>query len=183
MKVNLGKPGLEDFKASDGWLDKWKLTQCIRENQISGESMDVCETTVESGGKVQKPIVIRKSKNPRCFLRANVTKKILQVYKYFLNRKSWIQVEITKDILVKLNQKIIHKKRSVILFTDDAIVHPISLKEKYSNIKIVFLLQNTTSYLQPLNAGIIQSCKVKYRKKLMRFVLAQIAENRSESKM
>ena len=48
IKATLAKPELEDFKASEGWLYKWKLTQGIQEKQISGESIDVCETTVES---------------------------------------------------------------------------------------------------------------------------------------
>ena len=35
-------------QASEGWLDKWKLSYGIREKQISGESFDVSEVTVGS---------------------------------------------------------------------------------------------------------------------------------------
>ena len=77
----------------------------------------------------------------------------------------------------------IHQERSVILLKDNAAVHPRSLKKKYDNIKIVILPQYTTSGLQPLDAGIIQNFKVKYRKKLVRFVLTLIAENLSESEI
>ena len=48
IKATPGKPELDDFRASEGWLQKRKLTHGIREKQISGESMDVSETTVES---------------------------------------------------------------------------------------------------------------------------------------
>ena len=41
IKEALGLPDLESFKASDGWLDKWKLGHWVREKQISGESLDV----------------------------------------------------------------------------------------------------------------------------------------------
>ena len=69
------------------------------------------------------------------------------------------------------------ERRNVILFLDNATVHPTSLIDMYSNIKIVFLPKNTTSRLQPLDAGIILSFKTKYRKKLMRYVIARINDD------
>ena len=84
-----------------------------------------------------------------------------------------MQVEIMEVVLQNLNQQII-LQGNVILFMDNATVHTPTLQGKYSNIKIVFLPKNTTSRLQPLDAWIIQSFKVKYRKKLTRFVLARI---------
>ena len=47
-KSLLNQSVLKDFKASDGWLDKWKLNHGIREKQISGEPLSVPETIVES---------------------------------------------------------------------------------------------------------------------------------------
>ena len=44
----LSNPYRNDFKASEGWLGKWKLSYCIHEKQISGESFDVSEVTVGS---------------------------------------------------------------------------------------------------------------------------------------
>ena len=48
IKDLLNNPDLNDFKASEGWLDKWKLSYGIREKQISGESFDGSEVTVGS---------------------------------------------------------------------------------------------------------------------------------------
>ena len=48
IKDLLNNPDLNDFKASKGWLDKWKLGYDIREKEISGESFDVSEVTVGS---------------------------------------------------------------------------------------------------------------------------------------
>ena len=48
IKQSLNLPELDGFKASEGWLDQWKLSHGIKEKQISGESLDVSQTTVES---------------------------------------------------------------------------------------------------------------------------------------
>ena len=48
IKDLLNNPDLNDFKASEGWLDKWKLSYVIRKKQIFGESFDVSEVTVGS---------------------------------------------------------------------------------------------------------------------------------------
>ena len=48
IKQSLNRPELDGFKASEGWLDKWKLSHGIKEKQISGESLDVSKTTIES---------------------------------------------------------------------------------------------------------------------------------------
>lgn len=49
-----------------------------------------------------------------------------------------------------------------------------------SQIKIIFLHKNTTSgRLQPLDAGIIQNSNIKYRKRLVKYVLARINGNSS----
>ena len=41
-------PGLEDIKASEGWLQKCKWSYGIRVKRISGEAFDVSAKTVES---------------------------------------------------------------------------------------------------------------------------------------
>ena len=48
IKQSLNRPELDGFKASEGWLDKWKLSHGLKEKQISAESPDVSKTTIES---------------------------------------------------------------------------------------------------------------------------------------
>ena len=48
IKQSLNRPELDGFKVSEGWLDKWKLSHGIKEKQISGESLNVSKTTIES---------------------------------------------------------------------------------------------------------------------------------------
>ena len=92
-----------------------------------------------------------------------------------------MQIDIIEKVLEKLNYIMKLKNRNVLLFLDNAPVHPENLMGKYSNIKIVFLPKNTTSRLQPLDAGIIKNFKVKYRKKILRYVIARISNDRSAS--
>ena len=54
---------------------------------------------------------------------------------------------------------------------------------QFSQIKILFLPKNITSRLQPLDADIIQNFKVKYRKRLVTYVLARIKEDASATQI
>ena len=56
-----------------------------------------------------------------------------------------------------------------------------SMIGKYSNNRIVILHQNFSLCLQPLNLGIIQSFKVKYRKKVMCCELTWITSDHEAS--
>ena len=49
------------------------------------------------------------------------------------------------------------------MFIDNCPAHP---HVSYSNVKLVFRPPNTTSKLQPCDAGIIKAAKANYRKKL-----------------
>ena len=134
------------------------------------------------GGKVGKPIVIWRSKKPRVF-RLPRASDIQDEVDYFADLKSWMQVEIMEKSLEMLNRQMVLENRNVILFLDNATVHPPSLIGKYSNIKVVFLPKNTTSRLQPLDAGIIQSFNTKYRKSLMRHVIARTEDDLTASEI
>lgn len=57
---------------------------------------------------------------------------------------------------------------------DNAPCHPGSLKGQFSNINVIFLPQNTTSKTQQLDAGIIASWKVLYRKRMLRYVCSKV---------
>ncbi|XP_057299445.1 tigger transposable element-derived protein 4-like [Hydractinia symbiolongicarpus] len=48
IKEQLKSSKFDDFKASDGWLDRWKSTFSIKERRIVGEAGDVSTETVSS---------------------------------------------------------------------------------------------------------------------------------------
>ena len=50
-----------------------------------------------------------------------------------------MQVEIIENVLETLNRQMVKEERNTILFFDNVTVHPTSLVDKFSNIKLVFL--------------------------------------------
>ena len=117
--------------------------------------------------------VIWKSESPRCFKGIDKSKLPVQ---YFSQPKAWMTGNILDRVLSKFDRQLKSKGRSIALLMNNAGCHPPEMKDKYSNIKIIFLPPNTTSMLQPLDLGIIQNFKVNYRKLLLRFVISKIDE-------
>lgn len=66
-------------------------------------------------------------------------------------------------------------EEKVILFLDNVSSHSPDFVGKFSNIKVVFLPKNTTSRLQPLDAGIIKNFKSYYRKLIVKHALSNIS--------
>lgn len=85
------------------------------------------------------------------------------------------------DILTKLDNRMKSEGRNILIFLDNAPCHPPALKGMFSNIRVEFLPKNTTLQTQPLDAGIIKTWKVYYRRKLLRYVAAQIDDKQSAS--
>lgn len=119
-------------------------------------------------GKFEKPLVIGKSQNPRCF---KGLKKANLPVSWYANQKAWMTAAIMEQFLVQLNKKMVIQKRKIILFLDNASSHP---NLKLSNIQLVFLPPNTTSKTQPLDQGIINAIKVQYRKRVLKRLICRM---------
>ena len=91
--------------------------------------------------------------------------------------------DIMETVLDRLDYRMNFENRKVFLFLDDnATCHPESLKNGLTNIEPVFLPKNTTSRLQPLDAGIIKNCKLKYRKQLRSFIVSRVNDSQMHLK-
>jgi hypothetical protein len=102
------------------------------------------------------PIVIGKHKSPRCFKdrsklleKTAVGKKHEVEYHYSTN--AWMTERIFTSYLIKLDRAFGRQGRKIALLLDNASVHNTNIA--LDNIKLIFLPANTTSKLQPLDAG------------------------------
>ena len=79
--------------------------------------------------------------------------------------------DIFESWLDKINSNMAAQCRSIVLFIDNCTAHPDVVR---SNVKLMFPPPNTTSKLQPLDAGIIQNIKIYYRKQILCHVLGHM---------
>lgn len=114
-----------------------------------------------SGSEKLKPLVIGKSKNPRCFKHV----KSLPV-DYESNSSAWMTTAIWEKHIRKLDSSFLRQKRNVVIIVDNCTAH--SKPENLKAIEIVFLPPNVTALIQPLDQGIIRDFKRKYKKMLVK---------------
>ena len=110
-----------------------------------------------SGTEKFKPLLIHRYETPRCLNRIDKNKLPVE---YYWNKTTWMQVSIWEDYLKKLNLRMRRQQRHILLLIDNAPTHTILEPSELTNIKIHPLPPNTTSHLQPCDAGIIRSFKV-----------------------
>ena len=76
--------------------------------------------------------------------------------------------------------KIKDSGRKALLFMDNASVHSaatVELRDKLANTEIRFFPKNSTSKIQPLDAGIIQALKLSYRTKLHTRIMHRLKDD------
>ena len=119
-------------------------------------------------GEKITPLVIGKSRKPRCFI--NVNPDSLPVM-YRNNAKAWMTGALYEEWLRTLDRKMKRQKRKILLFVDNAPSHP---KLDLPNVKVQFFPPNVTSVLQPMDQGIIQTLKLKFRKRQLQHFIREV---------
>lgn len=139
-------------------------------------SVAVCANA--DGSDKLKLLVIGKSKKPRCFKQMNVG----HYCDYRFNTKAWMTGLLFNEWLEDFNSLMRSRNRHVLLLLDNAPSHLLPEDEDgkpaLSNVTIHFLPPNTTSHLQPMDAGIIQNMKVHYRRMQVQYLVDRIDSNR-----
>ena len=120
--------------------------------------------TCSWSGEKMKPTLIGKSEKPRALKGADM--KRIPVH-YRAQKSSWMTSQLFTDFLKWFDTEVGKKEqnRQVLLFMDNAGVHNSAVDNvPLKHTKVVFFPKNTTSCTQPLDAGVIQTFKLLYRK-------------------
>ena len=106
--------------------------------------------------------------------------KALLPVMYRANKKAWMTFVLFREWCDRINSQMRLQRRKILMFVDNCSAHP---PIAISNVKLVFLPPNTTSKLQPCDAGIIAAVKAQYRKRLLRHLLANMDEATSATEL
>lgn len=166
--------GLSKKKKSGRKLSKDRVTAVLCCNQTGNEKGPVW--------------IIGKSARPRCFGRVWNAESIGARYR--AQDSAWMDGNIFRQWLLAFNNSIrsgADPNRQVVLLMDNARTHspPQSARPvkrdgldgfQLSNTLVLFLPKNTTSHIQPLDAGIIVSFKGHYRKRHLSWILGEYGQ-------
>lgn len=119
-------------------------------------------------------MIIGTAKKPRVF-RKRTGQEL--GFDYHNNKKAWMKADLFREWLLRFNEWIKEgsSERKVALLIDNCSAH--GGKEtipELSNVTVIYFHPNTTSKLQPLDAGIIAAVKTRYRKSQLERVLDMI---------
>ena len=118
---------------------------------------------VSMAGEKRKLQVIGQSQRPRGFPR-NMSDLPVD---YDFSKNAW-QTSLTMTKWLKSwDRELRTNNRKILLLMDNARVHPKAEDLELTNIRIHFMPPNTTSLIQPCDAGIINSFKCHFKDQLI----------------
>ena len=127
---------------------------------------------VNGDGTKKEMVLIGKSAKPRGTSPEYWQSKGI---KYYSNNKAWMNAKIFMELLEDFDSKL---TRPTGLLLDNFSGHIKDLQDVVLNhLEVIFLPANTTSKTQPLDAGIIASFKMHYRRSIMNFICRRLKEH------
>ncbi|XP_037779428.1 tigger transposable element-derived protein 4-like [Penaeus monodon] len=197
---------LISFKASDGWLDKWRKRHNISLKTIGGEPKSVAPHMSSSWNETTLPTILSNYKLEDIFNadEFGLFYQCLPDKTYHFKgekcsegKKSKVRFtgmaaasakgeqlpmfaignEIFEEWLRKVDRKFRVDGRKIALIIDNCRAHP--TLSNLTNVQLVFLPPNTTSILQPMDQGVIRSLKAYYRGKVVRMISRALEEKKS----
>lgn len=128
-------------------------------------------------------MLIGKSAKPRAFKNINI--KSLPVH-YRASKTAWMNEKLFKEWFhcefvpsVKKHLQSLKMPLKALLLLDNAPSHPSEEELRDGDIVAVFLPPNVTALIQPMDQGVIESVKRRYRRKLLTSLIEKDGENAS----
>ena len=144
------------------------------------ERVTIMACSNASGSHRLPLVVINKSAKPRCFKQMDMD--ALPVH-YFPQTKSWMDCQIFSkwfhERFIPSVKKFCKEKgieEKALLLIDNAPSHPSAATLQSADdgkIKAMFLPPNTTAILQPMDQGVLDPCKRRYKRKLLRHIVLE----------
>ena len=178
------KMNVENFKASDGWLDRWKKRFNVSFKTVSGESNACTDEMVAPWEQTTLPTILSKYdlnqiynadefglfyrvqpnkslhwKNGNCVGRKHSKLRLigLKNIKHLLCMDSTMFEEWVREV----ERRFTKEGQKIVLLIDNFPAHP-SIDSLVST-ELIFLPPSTTSKLQPMDQRVIRSLKTHYK--------------------
>ncbi|ELU11777.1 hypothetical protein CAPTEDRAFT_60213, partial [Capitella teleta] len=146
--------------------DSTLATAPVKGKKKSKERITVALCANATGSEKLKPLVIGRAKRPRCFTKGYCPSSYVD---YKFNKKAWMTGIVFADWMTDLNTRMMMANRRVLLLLDNASSHTPGVT--FSHVTLRFLPPNTTSHIQPMDAGIIRNFKLFYRQQHVRHLV------------
>ena len=118
------------------------------------------------------------AQRPRCFGRRTAEE---MRYYYRNNQKAWMTSSLFVEWLQRLNDHMRIDGRHILLLLDNASSHKVE-ERMMTNVRVAMLPPNTTSALQPLDAGVIATFKQRYKKFQLKHAIHAVATSGASNK-
>jgi hypothetical protein len=162
---------ISEYPPSDVFnMDETGLFYClapdrtIATRQIAGLKKDKTRITIAlcanaDGTEKRELFFLGHFQKPRAFRKKKAEEYGLY---YRWNRKAWMTSLLFQEWLLKFDRDMKRQNRQILLLLDNAPSHAVASIE-LTNITVLFFPPNTTSQIQPMDAGIIAAFKKRYR--------------------
>ncbi|XP_070550400.1 jerky protein homolog-like [Ptychodera flava] len=151
--------------------------------KVSKDRVTVMGCANASGTHKLPPVIIGKSRNPRCFKHVNMDNLPVR---YLHQANAWMSAELfstwfrddfVPSVRHHLRQKQLPEK--ALLLIDNAPSHPSTdvLQSNDGLITCMFLPPNTTPLLQPMDQGVLNALKRRYKGKMLRKIVKENSNN------
>ncbi len=100
-----------------------------------------------------------------CVIKKVTTKNKNMSFNYTSNKNSWMTSDIFKRMLLTWDSQLRKTRKKILLLVDNCFCH-VDINDDLTHIQVAFLPSNTTSVLQPMDAGVVRNFNY-YKKKLI----------------